>query len=125
MPAPLLVLIAAVSSLTSILSHTGLRSLFPILVPRPLWERVNAMDSNGYLVAVILGPPLAAGLVALAGAPVALIVIGVAFGLAAVALVGVRDPVTETEATDHLPEVPRYAHRPLLPKRAVSGARTH
>jgi len=31
-------------SLTSMLSHTGLRSLFPILVPRPLWERVNAVD---------------------------------------------------------------------------------
>lgn len=102
LPAPLLVGIAAVSSLTSILSHTGLRSLFPILVPRPLWERVNAMDSNGYLIAVILGPPLAAGLVALAGAPVALIAIGVAFGVGAVALVGVRDPAMAIESTDDL-----------------------
>jgi len=102
LPAPLLIAIAAVSSLTSILSHTGLRSLFPILVPRSLWERVNAMDSNGYLVAVILGPPIAAGIVALAGAPVALIAIGGAFGMAAVALVGVRDPVMETDSTDNL-----------------------
>jgi len=102
LPAPLLVAIAAVSSLTSILSHTGLRSLFPIIVPRPLWERVNAVDSNGYLVAMVLGPPIAAGLVAFAGAPVALIVIGVAFGVAAVALIGVSDPLTETESTDRL-----------------------
>ncbi|MEX2099965.1 MAG: MFS transporter [Acidimicrobiia bacterium] len=102
LPAQLLVAIAAVSSLTSILSHTGLRSLFPIIVPRPLWERVNAVDSNGYLVAMILGPPIAAGLVAFAGAPVALVVIGVAFGIAAVALVGVSDPPTETESTDRL-----------------------
>lgn len=102
LPAPLLVAIAAVSSLTSILSHTGLRSLFPILVPRPLWERVNAVDSNGYLVAMILGPPIAAGLVALAGAPVALIVVGVAFGIAAVALLGVTDPPTQSQTTDRL-----------------------
>lgn len=102
LPAPLLVAIAAVSSLTSILSHTGLRSLFPIIVPRRLWERVNAVDSNGYLVAAVLGPPIAAGLVAFAGAPVALIVIGVAFGMAAVALLGVSDPPTQTESTDRL-----------------------
>ena len=102
LPAPLLVAIAAVSSLTSILSHTGLRSLFPILVPRPLWERVNAVDSNGYLVAMILGPPIAAGLVAFAGAPVALIVIGLAFGIAAVALLGVNDPATASGSTDNL-----------------------
>ena len=60
LPGPLLVLIAVVSSFTSILSHVGLRSLFPILVPEPLWERVNAVDSNGYVVATIIGPPLAA-----------------------------------------------------------------
>jgi MFS family permease len=102
LPAPLLVAIAAVSSLTSILSHTGLRSLFPIIVPRPLWERVNAVDSNGYLVATVLGPPIAAGLVAFAGAPVALIAIGVAFGIAAIALLGVSDPPTQTESTERL-----------------------
>ncbi|MBA2700163.1 MAG: MFS transporter, partial [Chloroflexi bacterium] len=59
LPAPLLVAIAVLSSITGILSHTGLRSLFPILVPRHLWERVNAVDSNGYVVATILGPPIA------------------------------------------------------------------
>ena len=36
LPAWLLVLIALVSSVTGIFSHTGLRSLFPILVPRHL-----------------------------------------------------------------------------------------
>lgn len=102
LPAPLLIGIAVVSSLTSILSHTGLRSLFPIMVPRPLWERVNAVDSNGYLVAMILGPPIAAGLVAFAGAPIALVVIGVAFGLSAVALIGVTDPPAESRSGHHL-----------------------
>ena len=59
----LLVVIATVSSLTGPFSQTGLRSLFPLMVPEPLWERVNALDSNGYLVASILGPPIAAGMV--------------------------------------------------------------
>ena len=67
LPPWLLVLIAAVSSLTSILSVTGIRSLFPIIVPEPLWERANAVDSNGYVIATIIGPPLAAALVAVVG----------------------------------------------------------
>jgi len=92
LPGAVLLVIALVSSLTAILSHVGLRSLFPILVPEHLWERVNAVDSNGYVVAIILGPPAAAGMVALFGGPVALIVIGVAFGAAAIVLVGVPDP---------------------------------
>jgi MFS family permease len=92
LPGPLLLVIAIVSSLTSILSHVGLRSLFPILVPEPLWERVNAVDSNGYIVATIIGPPLAAALVAIAGGPAALLAIGAAFGVAAVVLARVPDP---------------------------------
>jgi len=92
LPGPLLVAIALVSSLTAILSHVGLRTLFPILVPEHLWERVNAVDSNGYVVATILGPPIAAALVAVLGGAVALLIIGAAFGIAALALVGVPEP---------------------------------
>ena len=99
LPGPLLVFIAVVSSLTSILSHVGLRSLFPILVPEPLWERVNAVDSNGYVVATILGPPIAGTLVALLGGGAALIVIGTAFGVAAFVLFGVPDPPAPTVST--------------------------
>ena len=47
LPVPILLAITVVSSLTAILSNSGLRSLFPILVPERLWERVNAIDSNG------------------------------------------------------------------------------
>jgi MFS family permease len=100
--APLLVGIALVSSLTAILSHTGVRSLFPILVPEHLWERVNAVDSNGYVVATILGPPAAAALVALFGGAIALIVIGIAFGAAFLALLGVPDPPAPTASKGHL-----------------------
>jgi MFS family permease len=102
LPGWLLVVIATVSSLTSILSHVGLRSLFPILVPEPLWERVNAVDSNGYVVATIVGPPIAAALVALIGGSLALVVIGLAFGVAAVVLVGVPDPPSQVVATGRI-----------------------
>jgi len=93
---PVLFGITIVSSLTAILSQTGLRSLFPLLVPERLWERVNAIDSNGYLVATIIGPPVAAGLVSIVGGPATLILIGLLFGAAAIAMIGAPDPDTRT-----------------------------
>ncbi len=102
LPAGLLILIALVSSITGIFSHTGLRSLFPVLVPRHLWERVNAVDSNGYVVATIIGPPLAAGLVAAVGGPLTILSIAVAFAVAAVVMLGVPEPHVETATTGHL-----------------------
>nr|MBA2315325.1 MFS transporter [Chloroflexota bacterium] len=80
----------------------GLRSLFPIITPRHLWERVNAVDSNGYVVATILGPPIAAGLVAVAGGPIGLIGVGLAFGVAALSMIGIPEPKTETVSTGRL-----------------------
>jgi MFS family permease len=98
----LLVLIATLASMTGILSAVGLRSLFPLMVPEHLWERANAVDSNGYVLAQLLGPPIAASMVALAGGPIALMVIGLAYGLAALAIVGVNDPDTKVTATGSL-----------------------
>jgi MFS family permease len=102
LPVPVLLLITLVSSLTAILSQTGLRSLFPLLVPERLWERVNAIDSNGYLVATIVGPPLAAGLVALFGGAVALILIGLVYGAAMLAMIGAPDPDTSDSSSGSL-----------------------
>jgi MFS family permease len=99
---PLLVAIAAVSSLTAPLSATGLRSLFPLLVPRHLWERVNAVDSNGYVLASVAGPPVAGALVQVWGGPAALIAIASVFGLAAIILARVPDPDVETASTGRL-----------------------
>lgn len=102
LPVGVLVGIVIVTSLTSILSIVGLRTIFPLMVPSHLWERVNAIDSNGYVVATILGPPIAASLVAFAGAPEAMIAIAVPFGLAAIALVGLREPASATVTSGHL-----------------------
>ncbi len=98
----ILVLVTAVAGLTAPLSSVGLRTLFPLLVPKRLWERVNALDSNGYVIATLIGPPAAGLLVQLAGGPRTLLVIGALFGLAAVVFVRVADPHNETESTGKL-----------------------
>jgi MFS family permease len=102
LPVPVLLAITVVSSLTAILSTSGLRSLFPILVPERLWERVNAIDSNGYLVATILGPPLAAALVSVVGGATTLILIGILYGAATIAMIGAPDPMTATAGSSKL-----------------------
>jgi MFS family permease len=102
LPVALLLAITVISSLTAIFSHTGLRSLFPLIVPERLWERVNALDSNGYLVATILGPPIAATLVSLVGGPLTLILIGIVYGGAAIAMIGAPDPQSATAESGSL-----------------------
>ncbi|HLX35136.1 MAG TPA: MFS transporter [Candidatus Limnocylindrales bacterium] len=102
LPAWLLVLISGLASLTGPLSATGLRSLFPLMAPRYLWERLNAVDSNGYVVATIIGPPVAALLVGLTGGPLAILVIAAVFALAAIIVIGVPDPPTETATSGRL-----------------------
>ncbi len=90
--APLLLVIVALSSLTGPLSWAGARSLFPILVPRHLWERANALDSSGHLVATLVGAPVAGTLVAVAGPEWGIAASAALFAIGAAALLGVRDP---------------------------------
>ena len=102
LPVWLLLVIAGASSLTATLSSTGLRSLFPLLVPAHLWERINAVDSMGYVVATVVGPPLAGALVGLWGGPAALVAIAGTFALAALVLVGIPDPETDVASSGRL-----------------------
>lgn len=95
---PLLIAITALAALTNPLSNVGLRTLFPLIAPRHLWERVNALDSNGYVVATLVGPPAAGVLVEVLGGPAALLVIAVLYALAAAVIVGVKDPPGSTSA---------------------------
>ncbi len=97
-----LVLISAVVGLTAPLSAVGLRTLFPIIVPKRLWERANALDSNGYVVATLIGPPAAGLLTQVVGGPATLLVIAALFGVASLVFVGVADPVTESASTGKL-----------------------
>jgi MFS family permease len=101
LPIWLLLLISAIASLTGILSATGTRTLFPLMAPRHLWERLNAVDSNGYVVASIGGPPLAAAIVVLGG-PWAIFAIGLLFGVAALILWRVPEPPHEAISSGSL-----------------------
>jgi MFS family permease len=91
LPALLLLVIVAVSSLTSPLSNTGARSLFPVLAPRHMWERANALDSSGHVVASLVGAPLAGALVGLAGPEWALVATGAFYAVAAMLISRVTD----------------------------------
>ncbi|MEO8462012.1 MAG: MFS transporter [Chloroflexota bacterium] len=102
LPVWLLVLIAAISSLTGPLGATGMRTLFPLMVPPNLWERVNAVDSNGYVVASIIGPPLAALMVGTLGGPAALMVIAALLAVSVVILAPVPEPATTTSTSGRL-----------------------
>lgn len=102
LPAWLLLAIAGISSLTSPLSTAGLRSLFPILVPKPLWERANAADSVGYVLATVIGPSLAGVLVAVWGAADALAFIAGVFVVAAVSMLGIPEAALARGATGSL-----------------------
>jgi MFS family permease len=102
LPRWLLVVIVGIASLTAPLSATGVRSLFPLIVPRHLWERVNAMDSTGYVVATILGPSLAGGLVAVLGGALTFIAIGLSYGVAAIVIARAPEPLGKTVSTGRL-----------------------
>src|SRR5258708_7676013 len=82
----------AVSSLTAPLSDTGTRSMLPAVVPSRLWDKANALDSGGYVMAGLLGPPLGGVLVAAGGPAVAILVTGMLYGVAALTLGGLADP---------------------------------
>jgi MFS family permease len=91
-----LLAIVAVMSLTFPLSTTGVRTMFPLIVPRPLWERANAIDSNGYVVSSIFGPAIAGALVATVGSLWALALTAALYAVAAIITVPLRDPIIRT-----------------------------
>jgi predicted MFS family arabinose efflux permease len=102
LPAALLVLITGVASITGPLSGSGLRSLFPLLVPPPLWERVNAVDSNGWVLATVIGAPFGAVFAQILGFEAALAIIAVSYLAAAVVMLGAPDPRTDVASTGNL-----------------------
>jgi MFS family permease len=102
LPPAVLLIIVGLSSLTNPLSSAGARSLFPILVPRELWERANGLDSSGHVFATLVGAPLAGALVGSIGGEWALAAAGVVFIAAALVMLDLPDPSTATEAHGHV-----------------------
>jgi MFS family permease len=90
--------IVAVSSMTYSLSNSGARSLLPLIVPKHLWDRVNALDSIAYALTSAAGPALAGALTALAGPRLALLVTSGIFLLAALLIMPFPEPVLASAA---------------------------
>jgi MFS family permease len=102
LPAWLLVAITTVAAITGPLSSSGLRSLFPLLVPEPLWERVNAVDSNGWVLATVVGAPFGAVFAQILGFEAALALIAGAYLVAAAVMLNAPDPRTDVASTGSL-----------------------
>jgi MFS family permease len=98
LPPPLLLLIVSVLGVSNILSITGARSLFPLMLPRALWDRANGLDTSMYSLTAVVGPAIA-GLVVARFAPEAglLATAGVA-AIASASLVGVHEPIARMDS---------------------------
>ena len=90
---PLLLAIVTVLSLSNILSITGTRSLFPLMVPRHLWDRANGLDSSSYSLTAIIGPAIAGLAIASFSPEAAVLATGVVVGIGALSLLGLPEPI--------------------------------
>ncbi len=96
--------IVTISSLTYSLSNSGARSLLPLIVPKRLWDRVNALDSIAYAVTMGAGPAAAGALTAVAGPRLALIVTAAVFLLAALLIARLPEPTVTNNPRQILAE---------------------
>jgi len=102
LPPPLLLLIVSVLGVSNILSITGTRSLFPLMLPRHLWDRANGLDSSLYSLTTVIGPAIAGIAVARFGPEGAFLLAATVVGIAAVSLLGVREPVDRANSAGSL-----------------------
>jgi MFS family permease len=84
--------IVTVGSLTYSLSNSGARSLLPLIVPKDLWDRANALDSIAYAVTIGVGPALAGALTAYSGSRSALLTTSALYLSAAILMVRLPEP---------------------------------
>lgn len=96
--------IVTVGSLTYSLSNSGARSLLPLIVPKHLWDRANALDSIAYAVTMGVGPALAGALTAAFGSRVALLTTAGIYLLAAIFMIRLPEPRVSREARPVLSE---------------------
>jgi MFS family permease len=102
LPPPLLLLIVSILGISNILSITGTRSLFPLMLPRNLWDRANGLDSSLYSLTTVMGPAIAGVAVARFGPEAAFVIAASVLAIAAVSLLGVREPVALAESAGSL-----------------------
>ena len=102
LPPALLLALVALLAISNIMSITGARSLFPLMLPRTLWDRANGLDTSSYSLMAIVGPAIAGLLVARFGPEAGLLAIASVAGLAAFSLLGVAEPVARIAAATSL-----------------------
>lgn len=83
--------IVAVTGITRPLSIIGLRTLLPSLVPPPLWPRMNALDSNAFVLATLVGPAAAGFAIALLGPEAALVAVAALQAVSGRVLIGIPE----------------------------------
>ena len=88
-----LLTVVTLGSLTYSLSNSGARSLLPLIVPKRLWDRANALDSMAYAVTGAAGPALAGGFTAWLGPQFALGITAALYVAAALPMVGLAEPI--------------------------------
>lgn len=96
LPVAVLLPILVLSALTGPLSASGARALFPLVVPRALWDRANAVDSGSQALALVVGPALAGFLVAWVGGEGAFLAAAGLWVVAGLALGRFADPSAAT-----------------------------
>lgn len=102
LPPPLLLALVTVLAVSNIMSLTGARSLFPLMLPRTLWDRVNGLDASSYSLMAIIGPACAGLVVARFGPEAGLLAIATVAALAASSLIGVAEPVARVAVATSL-----------------------
>ncbi|MDQ2943698.1 MAG: MFS transporter, partial [Candidatus Dormibacteraeota bacterium] len=98
LPWAMLLAIVGIASLTNPLSSTGARSLFPVITPPTMWERANALDSSGHVIAQLVGAPVAGVMMGLLGPEWALGSCGVVFVAAALVMLRLPEPTSTSVA---------------------------
>jgi MFS family permease len=98
LPPPLLLMMVTVLGVSNILSITGARSLFPLMVPRTLWDRANGLDTSMYSLTAVIGPAMAGITVARFGPEAALLVTAGVAAIAALSLIAVHEPIARADA---------------------------
>jgi MFS family permease len=119
---PLLLMMVTVLGVSNILSITGARSLFPLMLPRALWDRANGLDTSIYSLTAIIGPAVAGVVVARFGPEAALLVTASVAAVAAVSLVGVHEPIERSSSGGSLLGDARAAVTYVLRHPSLRGA---
>src|SRR2546421_412825 len=102
LPPVLLLLIVSILGVSNILSITGARSLFPLMLPRALWDRANGLDTSMYSLTAVVGPAIAGLVVANFGPEAGLLLTAGVVAIASLSLVGVHEPIARVDSRGSL-----------------------